>query len=119
VAVGTTGELVHSFQEKVIMGEYCSFPAPNMNMANAALGRKSGSYVIRIPGSLKFFTVATITIDHRLNEVLIFMALDTVQSPVHAFQPVSGNVQVIPFIRFDILPGEGIMAVFAVTAQFK
>jgi len=98
------------------MGEYRSFPAPNLDMANPALGGKSRSYVIGIQGSLKVFTMAAITIDHRLKKVLIFMALETVQSPVHTFQPVSGNVQVIPFIRFYILPGEGIMAIFAVTA---
>jgi hypothetical protein len=57
------------------MGEYRSFPASNKDMANLALGGKSSSYVIGIPGSLKVFTVAAITIDHRLNEVLIFMAL--------------------------------------------
>ena len=98
------------------MGEYRSFPATNMDMANPALSRKSRSYVIGIPGSLKVSAVAAIAIDYRLNKVLIFMALETVQSPVHTFQPVSGNVQVIPFIRFYILPAEGIMAVFAVTA---
>lgn len=116
VAVRTTGNLVHSFQIKLIMNKYRSLPALNIDMASLTLRGKSCCHMIWIAGPCIVITVAAVTLGSRPNKSPLFMALETVQNPVSAFQLVCRNIQVIPFVGCNILPVEGVMAITAVTA---
>jgi len=92
MTIRTTGNFVHSFQKKLVMVKDSSFPAPNVNMTDLALCRKSCSHMIRVAGSFIVIAVATVTISGRSNKIPVFMALNTVQSLMPSLKSVSGNI---------------------------